>query len=110
MPKPPIVPPTPTVTQPSSPQTPVTPVEPSAHDSVENVQNIFDRVFPEKGVKPLAKEPSATPERTQRPPISRQADVGTPPPAAPEPKKAEPGMVPSFIEEALRTEKPPAAA
>jgi hypothetical protein len=107
MPEPTIIPPTPTVTQPSRPDAPVTPPPtPAAHDSVENVQNIFDRVFPAKGDKPLSRATPEPPETPQRPPIDRTP----PPPAEPEPKKQEPGLVPSFIEEALRTEKPPAAS
>jgi len=110
MPEPTIVPPTPTVRQGEPPaQQPDRP----AVDSLENVQAIFDRVLPAKGVQ---KPPPPTPEtmestqppqeRTPRPPVDR-----TPPPPEPskEPEKPKEGELPSFLQEALRTEKPATA-
>lgn len=106
MPESTIVPPTPTVTQPSQPAAPVAPppAQPG-HDSVENVQNIFDRVFPMKGDKPA---PSAAPEtpKPETPPVDR-AEPPTPPETPlPEPKKDDPDKLPSFLEEALKVDKP----
>src|SRR5215471_11853646 len=111
MPEPTIVPPPPTVRQ---GEQPVAPENRPAVDSIENVTAIFDRVLPPKGVqKPPAKPPAATPEtmestqppqeRAQRPPVDR-----TPPPPEPkkEPETTKTGELPSFLQEALRTEKP----
>lgn len=106
MPDPVIVPPTPTITQP--------PPGVDRTAGIEQVQKIFDKVLPPiRGTpKPETPPPPATPEaqpderppeRPQREPVQRGDQPQVEPPIIAPAAKEEPKL-PSFLQEALKTE------
>lgn len=109
MPEPTIVAPPPTVVQPS--REPIAPIPSGDVDTspgLEQLQSVFDRVLPEKGPKKAVSEAPPTAPAPPAPPVPDKPPVREtepPPPPTPPPSDKEPKL-PSFLEEALRTEKP----
>lgn len=98
-----IVPPTPTITQPSSPSSDVA--------IAESIQRSFDKVMPAIKTKPTPESPPApvatepAPEPT--PPTPKPSEPTPSPSSVPKPDDVD---VPSFLEQALRSEEPPPPA
>jgi hypothetical protein len=94
MSEPVIVPPTPTITQPSGPV--------DTSPGLEQVQRAFDAVYPDAKREPAQQQTTVPPETRPPPP-------DTPPPTTtPDTKPPEELKIPSFLQDALKGDAPPA--